>query len=702
MYRQEEKGMTAREWNRNQLEGTRLQNRTAAFSWRKFAAIILAAFCVLCPKGARAQARRIELGDFGKAVSVSDPQISPDGKSIVYVVSRMNLEQDRNDRDLVLQEIASGARRTLTHDRKDAGSPRWSPAGDRIAFLVAVGPAKEEKAQIFVLSMSGGDALKITDAPNGVEQFAWRPVSGDIAYVTADEAENKKDIEKHLDAFEVGDNGYLETKAPTPSHIWLIAADGGKPRRLTSGSWTLPKVLPPSSPSSPISFSPDGKLLTFTKQGDPHSGDSDGRTVQILNLDTGEIRKLTKHEKFEGFGLFSPDGSQLAFWYPRDGERANQNEIHVTSVAGGDGQDVTRAIDRNILRAIWMPDGKSLLVGGHDGTQVSLWLQPLGGAAKKLPLGDVSPSWSFWVDATVGRNGEIAFAGSTPNQPSELYYMATPNDPPKRLTNNNQEIAALALGRTERFEWQGPDKFHEDGVIIYPPSFQKDKKYPLVLIIHGGPRATTTTQYSFLPQFVAAHDCVVFQPNYRGSENLGNAYTRAIWNDAGDGPGRDVMAGIEALKKLGFVDESKIAVSGWSYGGYMTTWLMGHYQIWKVAVAGAAVTNMYDQYNLADFNVTERYIFSGSPYVGDNIKGYREQSPITYAAQMKTPTLILSDTGDFRVTITQSYELFHALKDNGVPVRFFAYPVSGHFPNDPVRQMDVYRRWSEWLLEHLK
>jgi len=694
--------MTAREWNRNQLEGTRLQDRTAAFSWRRFAAFILAAFCVLCPKGARAQARRIELGDFGKAVSVSDPQISPDGKSIVYVVSRMNLEQDRNDRDLVLQEIASGARRTLTHDRKDAGSPRWSPAGDRIAFLAAVGPAKEEKAQIFVLSMSGGDALKITDAPNGIEQFAWRPSGTEIAYVTADEAENKKDIEKHLDAFEVGDNGYLETKAPTPSHIWLIAVDGGKPRRLTSGSWTLPKVLPPSSPSSPISFSPDGKLLTFRKQEDPHSGDSDGRTVQILNVDSGEIRKLTKHEKFEGFGLFSPDGSQLAYWYPRDGDRANQNEIHVTSVAGGDGQDVTRAIDRNILRGIWMPDGKSLLVGGHDGTQVSLWLQPLGGAAKKLPLGDVSPSWSFWVDATVGRNGEIAFAGSTPNLPSELYYMATPNDAPKRLTNNNHEIAALALGRTERFEWQGPDKFHEDGVIIYPPGFQKDKKYPLVLIIHGGPRATTTTQYSFLPQFVAAHDCVVFQPNYRGSENLGNAYTRAIWNDAGDGPGRDVMAGIEALKKLGFVDESKIAVSGWSYGGYMTTWLMGHYQIWKVAVAGAAVTNMYDQYNLADFNVTERYIFSGSPYVGDNIKGYREQSPITYASQMKTPTLILSDTGDFRVTITQSYELFHALKDNGVPVRFFAYPVSGHFPNDPVRQMDVYRRWSEWLVEHLK
>ncbi len=694
--------MTARERNTSQKKNTRLQDLAAVFSRRMFLAFILLVLCIFCQQGTRGQARRIQLADFGKVVSVSDPQISPDGKSIVYVVSRMNMEQDRNDRDLVLQEIATAARRALTHDRKDVASPRWSPAGDRMAFLAAVGPPKEEKAQIFVLSMNGGDALKITDAPNGVEQFAWRPLSRDIAYVTADEPENKKDIEKHLDAFEVGDNGYLETKAPTPSHIWLVAADGGKPRRLTSGSWSLPRVLPPSSPSSPISWSPDGKLLAFVKQDDAHSGDGDRRTVQILNVDSGEIRKLTNHDKFEGFGTFSPDGSQLTYWYPRDGDRANENEIFVTASSGGDGQDATRAIDRNILRAIWMPDGKSLLVGGHDGAQVALWLQPLGGAAKKLPLGDISPSWSFWVDATVGHNGEIAFAGSTPNQPSELYYMATPNDAPVRLTNNNQEIAAMALGRTERFEWQGPDKFREDGVLIYPPGFQKGTKYPLVLIIHGGPRAATTTQYSFLPQFVAAQDYVVFEPNYRGSENLGNAYTRAIWNDMGDGPGRDVMAGLEAVKKLGFIDESRIAVSGWSYGGYMTTWLIGHYPVWKVAVAGAPVTNWLDQYNLGDGNVQVRYNFNGSPYSKDNAKAFLEQSPITYAPQIKTPTLIMCDTGDFRVPITQAYELYHALKDNGVPVRFFAYPVRGHFPSDPVRQADVYRRWTEWLVDHLK
>jgi dipeptidyl aminopeptidase/acylaminoacyl peptidase len=679
-------------WWRNPRLGT---------GWLARMSVFAMGFACLCSLAA-GQGRRIEPADYAKITGVSDPQISPDGKLIVCVISRVDLEQDRNDRALFLVDIATGARRVLTYDRKDVAAPRWSPDGTQLAFLASVGAAGHEKAQVFILSMNGGDAQKITDAPDGVEQFAWRPNQKEIAYVTADEPANKKEIEKHLDAFEVGDNGYLETKAAMPSHIWLAPISGGPAKRLTSGPWSLPKTLPPSSPASPLSWSWDSRLLAFTKQDDPHSGDGDRRTVQVLDMDSGVIRKLTSHDKMEGFGLFSPDGSQLAYWYPRDGQRANENEIFVAPAAGGDGTDVTRGIDRNILRAIWMPDGKSLLVGGHDGTQVGLWLQPVGGLAKKLALGEVSPSWSFWVDAAVGRNGEIAFSGSTPQQPTELYLMSSVDDAPRRLTNFNQEIAGLALGHTERFEWPGPDKFTEDGVVVYPPGFQKNKKYPLVLIIHGGPRAASTTQFSFLPQLVAAHDYIVFEPNYRGSENLGNAYTRAIWNDAGDGPGRDVMAGVAALKKSGFIDESNLAVTGWSYGGYMTTWLMGHYPGWKVAVAGAAVTNMVDQFNLADFNVTERYIFNGSPYVGDNLKAYIEQSPITYASRMKTPTLILSDTGDFRVTITQSYQLFHALKDNGVPVRFFAYPVGGHFPNDPVRQMDVYRRWSEWLTQYLK
>lgn len=280
--------------------------------------------------------------------------------------------------------------------------------------------------------------------------------------------------------------------------------------------------------------------------------------------------------------------------------------------------------------------------------------------------------------------------------------MASANDHPKRLSDFNREIATLNLGATDRISWDGPDGFKEDGVLVYPPDFQQSRRYPLVLIIHGGPQASSTTAFSFLAQLMATHGYVVFSPNYRGSDNLGNAYQRAIWNDAGDGPGRDVMAGIDAVRKLGFIDESKISVTGWSYGGYMTSWLIGHYQIWKAAMAGAPVTDMYDEYNLSDGNVTGRYTFRGSPYVGDNLKDYHAQSPITYAAHMKTPTLIMHDTGDARVTVTQGYSLYHALKDNGVPVKFVAFPIPGHAPGDPARRMEMYRRWVEWMDQYLK
>lgn len=652
-----------------------------------------------------AQKRGIQLEDSSKTVTVSDPQISPDGKSIIIVVSRQNFGEDRNDTELVLVDVATAAQRVLTFGRKQSAFPRWSPSGDRLAFLAVVPYMREKKddttkredgPQIFMMPMNGGDAKKITNAPNGVEQFAWRPDGKQIAYVTSDDPPSQKAIDAHNDSFEVGDNDYLATSAPTPSHLWLVNADGGETRRLTSGSWSLSK-----SGSSPLSWTPDAKSLVITRQALPHSGDTDLTTLEVLNVETGELRKLTHHEKLESCGIFSPDGSQIAYWYPRDGDPENVNEIFVASTAGEDGTDLTLGIDRNLAGALWMPDGQSLLVSGNDGTEVAMWLQPLKGRARKLPLGDINPASGFSVDMTVGPRGEIVFAGSRESHPSELYYKASPSDAPKRLTSFNQEIADLELGKLERFEWEGPDGFREDGILVYPPNFSNNKKYPLVLFVHGGPNTASTTAFSMLPLLIASHGYVVFEPNYRGSDNLGNAYERAIFNDAGDGPGRDVMAGIEAVKKRGFVDESKIAVSGWSYGGYMTTWLISHYQIWKTAVTGASVTDWNEDYNLSDIGLLFRYGFKGSPWLGYR-DDYIAQSPIASAAQIRTPTLIFSDTGDARVPITESYQLYHALKDNGVPVKFVAYPVPGHFPGDPVRLRDVYRRWLDWLDQYLK
>jgi dipeptidyl aminopeptidase/acylaminoacyl peptidase len=649
--------------------------------------------------GEKQAPRRFRPDDMDRLLGVSSPRISPDGRSIVIVVSRVNSEKNRYDRELVLVDVATSKQRKLTFGRPGVGQPRWRPQGDRLAFLAAVGPEKEAKHQVFVMPMDGGDARRVTSAPSGVQHFTWSPDGRQIAYAAADEPVKKA---KFDDAFEVGNDGFLMTAAPRCVHIWLVAADGGKARRLTSGSWSLPHVLPPGSPSSPLAWSPDGKSIAFVCQATPHFGDSHLATIQVVDVASGAVQPLTKNANLEGYPSFSPDGKHLTYRYPRDGDTNNVNEVFLVPANSGASRNLTREIDRNIVWSSWLPSGQGLMVGGHDGTRVALWQQPLDGAARKLDLGDANPVWSFWIDAHTGRDGAIAFAGSEPWRPSDLYYLSSPVTKVTRLTDLSKEIAGLQLGRVETITWDGPDGFRADGVLVLPPGFSMERKYPLVLYIHGGPTSASTEAFAHIPQVIAAHNYVVFMPNYRGSDNLGNGYQRAIFNDAGDGPGRDVMAGIEAVKKRGFVDSKRIAVTGWSYGGFMTAWLIGHYHIWKTAIAGATPADRADQYNFADYNIRAGFRFTGSPWVGDNDKAYREQSPITYAAKIRTPTLILSTTGDARVPITQSYRLYHALRDNGVPVRFVAYPVPGHYPTDPARRKDLAKRWVAWLDQYLK
>jgi dipeptidyl aminopeptidase/acylaminoacyl peptidase len=434
----------------------------------------------------------------------------------------------------------------------------------------------------------------------------------------------------------------------------------------------------------------------------PYTGDGDKSAVQLLDVDTGNLRPLTGRTRNETQPLFSPDGARIAHWYPRDGQSKNVNEIYVGRANGGDTSSFTRGLDRNVQRAIWMPDSRSMLVSANDGTSTGLWIQSLEGAARRIDMGNVVATAGFWLDASIGPKGEVALTGSEPGRPAELYYVASPTSQPQRLTDFNRDTAALELGRSETVQWDS-DSFHMDGVVTYPPDFAAGKKYPLVLYVHGGPRSASKQAFSSRAQLLAAQGWVVFEPNYRGSDNLGNAFQSAIWNDAGAGPGRDVMAGVALLEKRGFVDSKKMAVSGWSYGGYMTTWLLGNYpEKWKAAVAGAAVTDWLDQYNYGDANVRRGAAFGGSPYTDPKrMQQFLEQSPIYYASRIKAPTLILSDTGDFRVPITQSYQLYHALVDNGVTTQFIAYPVSGHSPADPVHSRDVDRRWIAWLGKYL-
>ncbi|HEX7421295.1 MAG TPA: S9 family peptidase [Thermoanaerobaculia bacterium] len=645
---------------------------------------------------------RLTFSDRFRLVTPSDPQFSPDGRSVAFLVTHANLKENRYDSDIDLLDVATGAIRPLTFERRGIAQPRWSPDGTQIAFLANASSDKDAKRQIWVLPIRGGDARRVTDSSQSVQQFAWNPDGTTFAYVTSDEPEKKTDLEKFDKAFEVSDDDFLIREGAISSHVWTIPSTGGVAKRLTSGSWSLPIAHPPGAVPSPVSWSPDGKTLLIAQLASPHS--SAGQTSRIAAVDvaSGTVRRITSAEIGETHPMFSPDGMNVVYMHPRAGERMSETRIWIAPAGGGEGKDVTSGIDHNLARAIWMPDGKSLLVGGHDAATTSYWIQPLDGSARKLDLGDVEPWNGFWIDASVSKNGAIAFTGTTPNHPRELYVMDSPDAKPHAVTRFNDWISSKQLGSVETLTWKN-EGFDEDGVLVTPPDFDRSKKYPLVVYIHGGPRVSTTAGFAWLPQLFAAQGWVVFQPNYRGSDNHGDTYTRSIVGDSGAGPGRDVIAGINEVKKRGFVDETKMVVGGWSYGGYMTSWMIGHYPtLFKAAVAGAAVNNLVDQYTLGDANVARAYAMGGSPYVGDNMKKYIDQSPITYASKVKTPTLILSDLGDVRVPVTQSFQMYHALKDNNVPVKFIAYPVSGHSPEDPAHQSDIDHRYVDWFSQYLK
>jgi dipeptidyl aminopeptidase/acylaminoacyl peptidase len=625
-------------------------------------------------------AERYTLEHTARIVGVSNPRFSPDGSRIVIAVSRANLQENRFDTELVQVEVATRAQRILT--RRQASQHQWSHDGTRLAFIAPI----DGKAQLWVLPMDGGEAQQVTKSPTPVQGYAWRPDGRALTYWATDEAPKREGEERNNRSFEA-DVNYLLTEAPVSSHLWIVPASGGDATRLTSGPWSV---------AGGASWSPDGKRIAIDAQPGPGPRFWQEQASRVVDVDTGRVSPLSGKSGMESIAGFSPDGQHFAYGWPRDGDPRFVREIWVMPAGGGPATNLTRALDAN-AQASWAPDGQSLYIVTPTGTANVLWLQPLEGAARRLDTGGLQ-----FFGLNVSKSGGLAFIGNQSGHPDELYYKATPFSPPRRLTDFNAHIAALELGRQEPLQWKGGDGFDVDGVVTYPPGYQPGKPYPLVLVVHGGPRGASMISFSARAQWLASQGWVIFEPNYRGSSNGGNAFQAAIWNDAGAGPGRDVMAGVDLLIKKGIADPSRMAVSGWSYGGYMTTWLLGNYpDRWRAGVAGASVTDHIDQYAFSDIHAAVATYYGGSPFTDPKrLQAYRDQAPITYASKIKAPTLVLHDTGDQRVPVTESFLLHHVLRDNGVETKFIAYPVSGHFPGDPIHQRDIDRRWADWIRQH--
>jgi dipeptidyl aminopeptidase/acylaminoacyl peptidase len=668
---------------------------------------------VLYARPTNLSARTLQISDMARIINLEEPAVAADGRRVALIAIRQDSANATEINSLELVDVRSGRLQTLVRGH-DVSVPRWSPDGRFLAYLAR--PTDGAALQVY-LRASDGKIQSLTHAAADVIDFAWSPDGGRIAYVATDLPANHVALAHHHDYFFAGNNDYTATALTPPDHLWIVASGGGTAHRVTSGTWTIAPTDPGGIFSPQIAWTRDGRSITFTRVETTFGGEDENSTLWRVSATGGAIRKLTAHAKFELSPSYSPDGARLAYWYPAGSNFLAENTVR--TIFGASDSALAPALDRNIAGALWYPNGKAMLLCASDRTQTVAWTVDLLGNRQALPLGDLnivcdpysSSTFDSGIAGDVAPDGGVVFVATDARHARELYYLRPGSRSPQRLTHFNDFVERLTIGRMTQFDWDGPNGFAEDGVVTFPPSFDvsrashPDAKFPVVLLIHGGPGLSNAREFSWeqwpLAQMIAAHGYIVFQPNYRGSDNLGNAYMLAIVEDTAQGPGNDIMAGLAALEKLPYVDVRRVAVSGWSYGGLLTTWLIGHYHSWRAAVSGAAVNDETEEYNLSVSNVQNTYYLGTSPYVGDGARVYAEQSPITYYKNITTPTLIWGTTLDAVVPIPLSYALYHALIDNHVPVRFLIFPASTHGPGNPVQTADLTRFWLDWLDSHV-
>jgi dipeptidyl aminopeptidase/acylaminoacyl peptidase len=637
----------------------RLKSRTLAV--RSFIAVCL----LLVASFAWAQTKRaMTLVDMFDVPRVADPQLSADGRQVLFTMDKPDWKADRRISHIWRINTDGTGLVQLTYGDRGESSPRRSPDGTTIAFLTRRG--ESEETQIFLLNDAGGEARSLSRHATGVSSISWSP-DGETMYFLASDA--KTDEEKERDR--VKDDVFAFDENYKQQHVWKISVKDAAEQKLTSGDYSV----------SGYKLSRDGRKIVIDRAPTSLLGDAYLSEIWVMDKDGRNGVQLTRNTIGEGSAELSPDNSQALFVASSNLEvQRDDGNVFVVPAAGGAARPVLTGFPYDVESATWSKDGRSIYMHVNMGVHSELFqVDVAGGKPRQLTDGQhATTGWS--LAPALDRH---VFQFDEPTRPGEIWTLSGAGAAPARVTNVYEYLdREFKLPRQEKIQWKGADGVTVEGLLYYPLDYEQGKRYPLCVQTHGGPYSSDKFGFggpsSYVP-VLAAKGYAVLKPNYRGSTGYGSAFVRDLEMHYFKNAHLDVMAGVDSVITMGVADGDRMVKMGWSAGGHMTDKIITFTDRFKAAASGAGASNWISMVAQSDIHAHRFAWFGATPW-GKNapIDLYWEQSPLKYAANVKTPTIFLVGQNDPRVPMPQSVEMYRALKSNGVPTHLYVGPREPH------------------------
>ncbi len=627
-----------------------------------------------------------------KTRTVGTPRVSPDGKRVVYTVSDAVMTADRSEYVTQLWLATSDGKETfqLTFNEKSSSNPKWSPDGNWIAFL---SNRKDNKNNVYLLPLRGGEAEPLTDAKTAVSNFEWSPDGKSIAFTMTDaKSEDEEKNDKAKNDFRWVDENLKMSRLYV---IFLQKDANGKrePRKLTSENYNV----------GSFDWAPDGTRLVFDHTKSSVANDWTTGDVSIVEVGTAKAAIFANTTAAESSPLYSPDGKWIAITVSDNPPSwTGSGLIEVFPAAGGQPKALTASYDAQPSITGWSADGKRVYFNEAKGTSTQLY--SLDVASNRIEEIKTTPAVLGGIN--LNRTGTmLGFVRQTSDTPADAFVSAVSTFAPVQVSHANNDVKLPPVGKTEVIHWTSKDGKEIEGLLTYPVGYQAGQKVPMILNIHGGP--TGVFQQTFvggrgvypLATF-SSKGYAILRPNPRGSSGYGVEFRRANVKDWGGADYQDLMAGVDKVIAMGVADPDRLGVMGWSYGGFMTSWIVTQTQRFKAASAGAPVTNLMSFNGTADIPAFVPDYFGGQFW--EQMDAYQKHSAMFNVKGVKTPTMIEHGDADIRVPISQGYEFYNALKLQGVPTRMIVLPRQPHGPTEPKMQLAAMQANVEWFEKYLR